>query len=622
MKDLFKSEFLRYRKWALLVMASFLAAAVFVSRLEPFLDPNSESMAIISVILIFSSLVFGLAQMLLHRRTNHWTYLVHRPLAPQKIYIALMAAGTAALALAVMLPWAIMVIGLDLVTSSVVDTRHYAYVLYFFLVCCAAYLVGSLAALSANRGAILLAPLLFTLLLPSPDSTLSQFLPAIVMIGLLLTLNIVSFKPDLAQHLRRPWAIVLMAAPLCVPVMYGLVMSSAITYHIPKFILGTHPDNNPVEGTFRYFWNLDAAARVGYALEGSDHPQADHYSQQATLADTAILSTSAWPFPHRSQLHVKDHQYALTDRASNTVWQFSHDSMLLEGRHAISQQHVGAVGRNGFLDHVDAATEADRFQEAPVMVGSNLMATPEVLYQVDFAERGLFVKFQPAAGERMIGLPRLKEHFVSLATDKHLMLFDRRTFADEYQAASPDYVIPHPVDPAGVYYVQSYRMVDGYLLVYSGPDLLAFDTPGLVTMHARPGAEAELVHRRTFDMYAHPAWIRHFSEIVSPLTTILHDQTLALIDPRFSEGKSWTMERLRSYPAHLYWLALLLQITALLAVLWLARRHRLGARRTVTWVVMAGLIGLPIVVAFVMMNPWRLDTVAPEPSNGPATATA
>lgn len=606
MVEIFRSEFLRYRKWAFLVTAVLLAVFTFIARLEPFLDPGSVSMALVSVALLLASLAFGFAQMMLHRRSNHWTYLVHRPTDPRHIYLGLMLAGFAILAIAVAAPWAVMITGLDISGASVVDTRHYAYVVYFYLICAAAYLVGNLAVLSANRGAILLTTLLFILLLPSPDNSVALFLPAFVLIALFITLNILSFKPDLGQHFRRPWAIALMVLPLCVPLMYGLSMSSTLTYHVPRFLMGTHPDTNPVDGTFRYYWNLDAAERVDYVLKGSEHPQSNYYIRQATLADDTIISTRSWPFPYRGQMFVKDFQYALVDEGSNTVWQFSHDSMLLEGRHVISQKSVGAVGRNGFLDSIDDATDADRFEVVPVMVGDNLMITPEILYQVDFAERYMAVKHQPAAGERYFGAPQFEEHYVALVTDKRVLLFDRQEFADEYQPAEPEYSVPHPVNPNGIYYVQTYRMVDGYLMVYSGPSLLGFDKSGTIALYARLGGGAELIHQRSYDIYAHPSWIRHMTEIASPVTLIAYEWTLDLIDPNFSRGNIWTWERVTSYPGHIYWLIVVLQLGAALGVFLLARRHELNGAQTATWVAMAFFLGLPALAGFLLMNPWRV----------------
>ena len=606
MIEIFKSEFLRYRKWALLVLVVLLAIFTFTARLEPFLDPGSASIALVSVALLLASLAFGFAQMILHRRGNHWTYLVHRPTPPRHIYLGIMLAGFAAIAIAVAVPWAVMVTGLDISGASVVDTRHYVYVVYFYLICVAAYLVGNLAALSANRGAILLAVFLFILLLPSPNNGIALFLPAFGLIGWFIALNLLSFKPDLGQHFKRPWAVALMAVPLCVPLMYGLVMSSTLTYHVPKFLMGTHPDTNPVIGSFRYYWNLDAAERVEYVLQGSKHPQSDYYTQQATLADNTIISTRAWPFPYRGQMFVKDFQYALVDESSNTVWQFSHDSMLLEGRHLISQQPAGAVGKNGFLDSVYDATDADRFSVVPVMVGDNLMITPEVLYQVDFEERYLAVKHRPEAGERYFGAPQFEEHYVAMVTNKRVLLFDRQEFADEYRPAEAEYNVPHPVDPNGIYYVQTYRMVDGYLMVYSGPNLLGFDRSGTIALYARLGGGAELIHERSYDIYAHPGWIRHMAEIVSPVTLIAYEHLLNTIDPVFSNSNPWTWDRLISYPPHLYWLVVVLQLTAMLSVFLLSRRHNLNTARTATWAVMALVLGLPALIAFLLMNPWRV----------------
>ena len=117
----------------------------------------------------------------------------------------------------------------------------------FFLLFCAltAYLVGSLTALNPSKGSILLAVILIWLMDTTPPNDIAQFAPMIIAIAVMLALNIISFKPDLSTYLHKPWAITLMVLPMTLALTFGLAMSTTVFYHVPKFIMGTHPDNNP-----------------------------------------------------------------------------------------------------------------------------------------------------------------------------------------------------------------------------------------------------------------------------------------------------------------------------------------------------------------------------------------
>jgi hypothetical protein len=607
MFQLFKSEFLRYRTWSFLAAAVFLAVFVFVARIKPFLAPEAAQNALTNMVLIGGSIGFGLLQFLLHKRQNHWTYLVHRPVQTHKIYLALMAAGLAALAIAVCLPFLVMIAGIDGATATVVDLRHYAFILDIYLLCVIGYLVGSLAALNASKGAILLAIVLVALMVPEPSTNLAQFLPKITVIAGLVALGFHSFKPDLSRHITKPWAIAVMGGTMSMALVYGLLMSTTVIYHVPKFLMGIHPDNNPVDGTLRYYWNHEVDERPAYALVGSDHPKAAHLAKATELADGDFISVDRWSPARRGQLHTEDRSYAFEHRDTNTTWQFSHDSMLLEGRDKVSQKSAGAVGKNGFIDDLSAVADADRFAAVPMMVGDNLMATPSVLYQVNFDERRLDVKFQPDAGELMITRPQIRKNFVALATNKNILMFDKRDFLDEYEPAEVEYRIEHPVAPKGVYYVETFRMVDGYLLIYMGTQTYGFDRPGTAVVHAKLGGEAELINHREFTIFAHPKWIRHFEYFVSPSLFILRNAVFASVEPDDTENLTPSEIMGRDYPASIYWIAGILQLLAVVGTLVWARRCHLGKSSTITWAVLAAVASLPALLAMGLMTPWRLE---------------
>ncbi|WP_262690157.1 hypothetical protein [Kordiimonas aestuarii] len=612
MLQIFKSEFLRYRTWTLIATLAILAAYAFMAKLFPFLSAPPELTAVSYLLLVGGALLFGFVQMLLHKRGNNWTYLVHRPLPPQEIFHGLALAGCVSITFAIALPWLVMVTGIDAFTTTVVDTRHYTYILFMLFCALTAYLVGTLSALNPSKGSVLLIIFLLMLMNPRPSNDVAQFAPMLGVMGILYALNVVSFKPDLSTHVVRPWVIILMALPMSYALTYGLALSTTVYYHAPRFIMGTHPDNHPVDGTVEYLWSLKGAERVDYALEGSDNPRADYYAKQAELAEEDGVSTSIWTYPRPGQLHTQDAQYALTPTGTHEVWQFSHDEMLMVGRSSVTEKPLGVIGMRGFLGDLAAATDADRFTEVPVMVGERFLATPTVIYQVNFKERRLDIKHQAPAGEHYVNRPQMRDNFVALVTDKHTLLFDPRAINDEYETAEPDYIIAHPAAPRDISSIDTYRLVDGYLFLYRGANLFGFDDPGSVVVHARLGGDNEVINTRHYTVQRHPAWIRHYMEMISPVLHLMDNAYLSAIEPT-NEDYTHPQELItRQYPASIYWASAILMVLSALITLMLCRRHHLGRAQTITWAILGGLLSLPAVIAFLLMNPWRVEVRGPE----------
>lgn len=610
MFEIYKSEFQRYRLWAGIATILLLGLFGFISKIKPFLDPDQGQTAMTYLVLISAGAMFGFIQMLLHRRANHWTYLIHRPLAPWRIYLGIALAGITVVAIVILVPWFIMVGGLDAFSSIVVDKRHYTWVVFLLFCVFTSYLVGSLAALNPSKGSMLLAITLIWLMDTQPENDFMLFFPMIVAISFLMILNSLSFKPDLSTYVKRPWAVAIMVVPMSLALTYGLSISTTAYYHIPKFIMGTHPDNNPVEGTVSYLWSLNAAEQIAYALEGASHPLAEHYTKQAELADFSYINVEEWAYPRRGQLYTMDLQYALAPSGTNSVWQFSHDDMLLIGHGKTDQKPVGVLGKNGFIDTIESATPADRFAVVPVMAGDKFLMTRDTIYQLDFAERHMSIKHQLSGDEKYLGQPQLRDDFVAIVTNKRTLMFDRRVLTDDDGIAEPDYIVEHPAHPDAFQYIDTYRLVDGFLLLYRSNHMFGFDKPGSQVIHARLGGEAELIHARSYSIFRHPSWIRHYFEMVGPAISTFQDAYFSLHRP--GDGPDTQFENIikGAYPKPLYWIAAILMILSPVIVFFMCRRHGHGTTLTATWVILCAALSLPALIAFFLMNPWRVDRPA------------
>ncbi len=609
MLELYKAEFSRYKIWMLLATVAILAAFGFIAKIKPFLEPEAMQSTMTTFALVGGSFFFGIVQFVLHKRANHWTYLIHRPISENRIYLSLAAAGASIIAIPVLLPLLIMIGGIDATSNVVVDTRHYLYALYMLIVSLAAYGIGSFTVLNASKAAVLSIIILSVYLMPIPESSFKQFFPGLVILAAIVVMNFVSFKADLTTHTKEPWAIVLQGMGMSVSLLILLLASTTIFYHLPLVIAGIHPDDNPEEGSFNYIYQYDMGQRPAYALRGSKHLKASIYAKQAELADQDFLSVDRWTFPRQGQMFNKDRQYALSPSDLNQIWQFSHDDMLMLGYDTKSKQLIGLIGQNGFLDSFEDVKEEDRFTTVPFMIGETFLGTQHRLYQVSFKDRELLVKHQPAEGEVYIGQLQFKDNYAVMVTDKNTLLFDTAALVDEFEEAEAEYVIPHPTAPENMYWVSTYRMADGYMLLFSGGDYFGESRPGTTVVHAQLGGTSEVIHETEYEYVKHPLWIQHFEFMISPVTFFMKSMVFHYIEPSDTDNLSFSKIANGMFPNSIWTLAVVLQIIAAIGAFIWARRHNLAKPQMITWVAMCAVFGLPLLLGFFFMSPWKKEAV-------------
>ncbi|WP_340679826.1 hypothetical protein [Paraglaciecola sp.] len=611
MFELAKSEFVRYQKWALLVAIVLLGLLGFVSKIKPLLEASTAQSALVNITFFGLSLILGLLQMALYKRANHWTYLIHRPISPAKIYFALSGAGMLLITVALGLPWLINMLGLDIFTHTVVESRHYLHIIFLLLTCIMCYLIGSLVVLNASYAIAGMLVMLVLVLAPTAKNTLVQFLPLLAMIAGLLYLNVKSFQPDLSRYLTQPLSVILLAIPLCFALSFLLTMTSTLTlYHLPKFIAGTHPDTNPVENTYRYIWEYDVPDSVEYILQNVDTPLARNMVQQAKLAKVDWIDAEPWTFPRKGQLYVDDYQYALAHKETHSMWQFSHGQMVLVGLSNTSGKVLGVMGKNGFKDNLAAVTEADRFEQVPFLLGEKHFMTRSAIYQVNFTEKTLTEKFALNTPEVFIGVPEMHDEYVSVATNRNILLFDPRSYRDEYQQVIPDYIVPHPVPVKSLQGLRAFQLADGFLLTYFGSEHFGFDRPGAQAFYAKLSGEIEYVGGREFTIFSHPEWIRHSLYVLSPVLWGAQNIIYNFIEPENLLSKSLAEIRQLKFPEGVNTLAIILHIVSVLGAIVICRRHRMTPAQMATWISLCIFFSVPALVSCLLLNPLRVEKAA------------
>lgn len=605
MFELFKAEFNRYRKWAFLGLIIQLCIWGFVSRLKPLLssDASQNSLTILDCVII--GLIFGITQMILNTRKNNWTYLIQRPLPMKKIYMALSGAAIANIIIAIPLGWLLTMAALDMFTATVVDFRHYVFAFYMGGISITAYLIGSLIVLSASKGAIGLLYFIVIWLFPKPESQMI-FFTLMTAIGIMLWyLNLKCFKPDLKTHVQKPTFVVMMAIPMSITVMFLLYMGSSVYYHIPRLLMGTHPDNNPVENSISYFWNMDDAKVVGHILKDhTDLKNKDQISRQAELADADRIGSGFWTYPSKGQMHSKDTNYGLFDRDSKTHWVFSHDAMMLHGLDSTTQKSKGWIGKNGFVEE-GKATADDKFDHVPFMIEDQFLATKSTIYQINYEDKEIIVKYEAPTGSEFATPPQIRDHYVALLTDKNSYLFDKETFITEMEAATADYRIPHPIALNKIWAIETRRMVDGYLMLYFSDHYDGYMKPAVSMSYARLGRGVEQIAKTQYPALRHPALILDLEYTLSPGAYMLYRSIYRMLEPSELENVSFAEVLTRDYAPSVKWTALLLQIFSILCLVLLARKIKLGKPLTVIWTAMGAIFSLPAILCFLLMNKVR-----------------
>ena len=610
MLALFKAEFLHYRQWAIYLLTLQAMVWAITLKLNEYADASAFDTEITSILSLFGGFIFGVVQMFLNTRKNHWTFLLQHPLSSRNIYLALTTASTLHIIIAFPLVWLGVVAGFDHLTNAVVDMRHYYMAPYLMFYTLATYLIGNLVVLNPSRGAILAGFGLLTLHNDLPQFTWLKFLGLVLVIIILLYLNIKSFKADRSQQLKSATSTALIAIPMQVTLVFFLSMSTTLFYDIPQTLIGTHPEHHPIEGSFDYWRNIEDNKRITYLLKDSNIKDNQLFSRQTELAERDTIAINHRAFNRKNQLNFRDNQWFLSDEDSLTVWVFSHDEMLLQGSNNFTGKIVGWLGQQGFITQLNSITDADRFKSVPSMIKDQFIVTDKTIYQVDFDNKRLSVKLMMAGDEYLIGRPEFKKHFVALVTNKQTYLFDPHSFSQSFETTMPNYQMPHPVALDNLYEIESYRMADGFLLTYSHQNYYGFDKPGAEIFYVHSNGDIEKIHSARFTKYNYPEFIRHFDYLISPVIFTLRD----LISKSFKSSNS-SIQNSDTASTH-HWSStilitiILLQLSTTFIVLLLARRIRLSTVSSVLWLFMTLFIGLPALLSFLLLNKVRHKVIA------------
>jgi len=611
MWDLFCSEFKRYRLAAIVILIGQLVLWTLYSRFDPVLIPRSEKHAFLVFSCLFGGIFFAAISIGLHKRKNSWTYLVHRPLATNKIHAAISCAGLAVLFIAFVLPFLIIICYMDLVTNAIVEFRHYIYMLHLFLIATVAYFLGQFAMLTPNR--LVFASLwILTYLIISNQEPVSYF--AIVDMTFLATAIYLahrSFKVNLATYSEDKGVIILSAVVLQPALLVALLSLQAFYYHIPLNIIGAHP--NQVElakeesGSYRQFVRNELPEMFQQVLATSSSSIAESLTRQVTLAEFEDFSRASYRVPQRQGMfmHESTRHFMLSDGESAS-WYFSHKDMLFVGYDNISNDIIGYLGPRGFISVGQTISEQDRFEHVAIGVNQRYIQTKRSIYRVDFVHKRIDLK-HTLTGENEVYRTVFKPMFdvTAIQSNKATYFFNQVSFNDTFNSEIPSHVIKHPAAITYKLDTTITQTTDGYVLIYLSHHLLGADKAGATLVYAPHEGDTQILATLAFSQTL-PALIHYQRLMISPIVLNILDNTLisAVHFPDElpkQQGYFW----LRDIPTIVTVFCIFAALVSAFTIYWLANRCTVSNSNKWLWTTIGLLCGIPGLIAFLLMSPWR-----------------
>ena len=624
------SELIRFRSLAVpFAVAHFLllrflgGSALFV--------PSILKLMLGALLYSLIGLIFGLYQIGSYRRRNQWAYLVHRPMAPRRIFLALSAAAGLLLTAVVVMPLVLMTVYVDFMTHAWVDGRHYLLPLFVFGLVLSFYWVGSLIALSASRAAFLvgLLPILF---LNWQGEGLWIFVPQFLVVAWLGYLVASAFKPDLSRHVARPLAVMATAISLQVVmlgivsgvVMIALQAGAAYQRHGWRSLSVQDWSTHFADGTYEAASYAREAGLFRHGLAESSSPRSAHLLNQVALADIHGVHRLVYGYPRRHQLYFMDKTLTLNDEERGVQWTFSHDRMMFYGQDAQSGVPVGWLGTQGVIDDETAASANGdlRFPGVPRTHGNRYVMTDHQLFEFDAKRQRIDLRFALPPGERLLSALEIHTEFATVLSDQRLYFFEPRDLARTLGAVSPvtSLVLPGKID--NLHGLVVAELIDSYAVSFLfgtqsergfGPARL------IVTELAVAGDQVTSVATRDLDQGWSDAY-RYRKFILAPLLHVAHEVVWSLVEPRgtlvYGSRRSSVASMVAWRPPSrvLVW-TLLLSLASAGLTAWYANRRLVTSRQRMGWTIASLLLGVPCFLSFLFLTD-RRERPAPAPRRG------
>jgi len=586
--ELFKAELGRFFKAGLLYGVLHLLLLAFMTRLVDLLQQPLLVYRVAALVFAFTGLLLAAYQMSQHRKPGAWVYLLHRPLHPARIAMALAGAAAVLLFVAIALPLLLDIGGVALFSARIVDTRHWLLPLCAWAIAFGVYLCGACAMLAPRRGmALLLCLPLLSLAAPASGggALAVQLLVVLLAAGLLLTL----FHPDLTSLPRAAAARVAIVLVMQVGLSFALYWVLTLGVEFGLMALGRHPLNGiPPAGGYAEAERADSAALLRAGL-GNDARFA-LLREQAGVAEQAAWGPGAADYPHYGQL-TSPMPLEFDDATRHLRWSFSHDRGLFHGVDLATRKDAGWLGRRGIVQ--GAAAAADRFEQPPLVFDERYLVTPHRLYQFNAIDQSVHLRIALPEDEYFTAAPRKLGTRVLVLGSRRLHVYNGSEFLAGTSQVKDLHTLPLDGAIDNIGRIDAAELLDGYLVsLLHGRQSYHQDVPAWQSVfRLHEDGRVEALARREIGR-DYPLLFRHLGWVVTPLWYALQYR-LGWIVSGDAEGLPRAA-----------WIAIAaLAVACMLITAWQARRAGLRPRERLLWILANGVTGLPGLLSFLLLYP-------------------
>jgi hypothetical protein len=573
MRELFLAELARFRGWALAALVVHAAVLGLLSRQLDLAQQSITFYTLVGAVYALAGLLLGLYQIGSYRRPSTWLYLLHRPVAPWRIALALAGACAVVLAVAIGVPIALTVAGQALLTARVVDLRHCGLPVAGAMIAMCGYLAGAYLLLASRRHAVLASVVLLVVLVMNRATGPSALAVQALVLIWLAALVAIAFQPDLRAPPRHPLAVVVTALPVQLGAYFAILVLR-VGAELGWILLGSHPLDVPPPGGLIEAQRSDGETLLAPGLAGQER------APGATPRLVVPLLAQA------QQLHSLTN-YAptqLVDRARGVRWTFSHDAMRLVGVRLADGHPAGELG---------ATDDGAAFPSLVWPLDELLLGRREV-YQYDGARGCVELRAGLPAPEWIAGVERAP------AGDELLVLGDRALYWFGPRAQQLRLPLPGPIaalDRADVIAIRGGYVVS---LLYSGIDDDKVDPVHHVIRVGLDGIH-EVLARRALHSDWPLIWIHDWWP--SPVAAAVYEAALGLLaTPRPLDAGAP-----KQHPARLLLLAATLSLLSLALAIWRVRRISLSTHTGWAWIMTCGVIGIPALVSLWLLYPRPIE---------------
>jgi len=588
---LFRAELRRFRFPGILNFIAHLVMLGFLSRTSDLAQEPIMAYRVMAACYALGGILLGAYQMATYARPAAWVQLIHRPLSPWRIGLALLAAGAVWIAIAIALPILLIAAWQAGFTARVVDLRHLLLALPAFTCALIGYASAAYAVLANRR--IGFGVVMFLVLIPlaraqAGDALLLQWL----MVGYLGVLLWIVFRPARSVVPASPWRLGMMLVPTVFAVYLVVLGIFRIGIQVVWIVFGAAPATAAVPPPDSV---QESARATDKALMLKGLAASHDASAQRWIAEVGAQEKLERYGPFFEELPTRQQftnpvRLNFADSTNDTIWTFSHDRMRFVGRGLADDR-----SDRGTLAPPQAAAFATPVMPVPGVLGAGHADSVVLL-----GERNAW-RYEPhtRSTELLLQLPG-EELFATMPmrVNTHLMALSDRALYVGNDMAFPDHGTARiPLDgPINVLSRVSVADVDdGYLLSLTFMRTLRQESFPRVQyiVHVDHQGQWKTVATRPL-AHDFPAWYRFVDWWMSPAL----DRATYAIKSLFATHRDLDPEELGLPPANILWLAVASAVLSMTLTLIRSRRLRLSPKATVAWVVVNAILGPAGVMVF------------------------